>query len=398
MNAVSELKQLVIDETDQQAATEAARAAAFDVLIAAITERRDEFDRIKHIPRDIVALMKKAGIFRASTPRLFGGDALAPHKFLGYIERIATADGSAAWVAAFGSANTYLAALPIETQRHIYASGPDQVYAAGLYPVQPAEAVDGGWRATGRWKFASGCMGADWIGVGIQGAPRPAGEPPAPVMMAVCPADEVEIVENWDVVGMQGTGSHDTRVENKFYASDWTCARGAPGLVDEPLNRYPTLAYQAQVHAACNIGLARAAIDLAVAAGGGAKIMPGAARLADRAYFRSEIAKCEARWRSARMFFYDAAERAWDAIEAGDKVSVELDNELRLSATHAAHTSAEVVQVAYRISGMGSIHKANRMQQIVRDTMVVTQHASLSESTYEATGGYFAKVDKGLAQ
>jgi alkylation response protein AidB-like acyl-CoA dehydrogenase len=144
--------------------------------------------------------------------------------------------------------------------------------------------------------------------------------------------------------------------------------------------------------------LARAAIDLAVAAGGGAKIMPGAAKLADRAYFRAEIARCEAAWRSARAFFYDAAGRAWHAIEAGDTVGVALDNELRLSATYAAHTCADVVHTAYRISGMGSIHKANRMQQIVRDTMVVTQHASLSESTYEATGGFYAKLDDGLAQ
>jgi indole-3-acetate monooxygenase len=376
---------------------QAAKAVAFDALLAAIEQRRADFDRLGHVPRDVVGLMKAAGIFRASTPRCFGGDAIPPHEFLDLIERIGMVDGSAAWVAAFGSANTYLAALPYETQRKMYSQSPDQVFAAGLYPVAKAERVDGGWRVSGRWKFASGCMGADWMGVGIQGVgPGRDGQPP-PVMMAVCPAAEIEIVPSWDVVGMQGTGSHDTRVQDKTFADEWTCARGAPGVIDEPLYRYPTLAFQAQVHAAVNIGLARAALDLAIAAGGAAKIMPGAARLADRAYYRTQLAQSEAQWRSARLFFYDAARRAWDVIAAGDKIQPELGNELRLSATHAAHTSAEVVQAAYRITGISAIQKTHRLQQIVRDSMVVTQHASLNESTYEATGSFFAQVDAGLA-
>ena len=143
-------------------------------LIAEVAARRDEFDRLSHVPRDVIGSMKRAGIFRAATPRRFGGDARPPHEFLRMVEAIAVADGSAAWVAAFGSANTYLAALPLETQRAIYADGPDQVFAGGLYPLQPALPVEGGLRVSGRWRFASGCMAADWIGVGISvDAPLP---------------------------------------------------------------------------------------------------------------------------------------------------------------------------------------------------------------------------------
>jgi alkylation response protein AidB-like acyl-CoA dehydrogenase len=134
---------------------------------------------------------------------------------------------------------------------------------------------------------------------------------------------------------MQGTGSHDTRVQDKFYSPDWICARGAAGLIDEPLYRYPVLSYQAEVHAAVNIGLARAALDTATEMSGGAKIMPGAAKLADRAYYRSELARGEAKWRSSRAFFYESSERAWDVLLAGNPIKPELENLLRLSATHA---------------------------------------------------------------
>ena len=363
-----------------------------DTLIVEVTARRDEFDQLGHVPRDIVATMKKAGIFRSGTPRKFGGEALAPAPFLAMVERISKADGSAGWVAAFGSANTYLAALPIETQRKIYASGPDQVYAGGLYPLQEAKAVPGGWEITGRWHFASGCKGADWIGVGIKDTSGPDDGTQKPALMAVMPASEIEIVDNWNVVGMQGTCSHDTRLKDKFVAHEWTCARGAAGLIDEPLYRYPALAYQAEVHAAVNIGLARAALDIVTDMAGGAKIMPGALRLSDRAYYKIKLGVSEAKWRSARMFFYDACEQAWEQIVAGNPVTEEIDMMLKLSATYAARVSMEVINDAYQAAGMAAIQRTHRLQRIVRDAMVVTQHAALSELNYESAGALFAKL------
>jgi Acyl-CoA dehydrogenases len=366
----------------------------FKTLLAEIAARRETFETLRHIPRDIVDLMKKARIFRSATPAKFGGDAIAPHHFLKMVDAIGTVDGSAAWIAAFGSANTYTAALPEEAQAIMYKDSPDQVFAGGLHPVHKAERVEGGWNVSGRWKFASGCMGADWIGVGIEGVPQ-GSEPDAPptVMMAVCPADEVEIIETWEVSGMQGTGSHDTTVTDKFYSDLWICERGAPGVIDEPLYRYPAMAYQAQVHAACNLGLARAAIEVAKSVSGAAKIAVGHSRLCDRPYFLQGLAECEAKLRGARAFFYEAAEQAWDSLMRGDPVSPEENNMLRLSATNAAQRGAEVVQRCYTIAGMGVISKHNPMQRHLRDAMVVTQHAAVTEVTIEAAGRVLAGLE-----
>ncbi|PRF31340.1 acyl-CoA dehydrogenase [Burkholderia multivorans] len=364
-----------------------------DAVIAEVERRRDEFDRLSHVPRDVIALMKRAGIFRAGTPKQFGGDALPPHEFVAMLERIAVADGSAAWVAAFGSANTYLAALPLDTQRMIYASGPDQVFAGGLYPLQPAQRVPGGYRVSGRWRFASGCKGADWIGVGIGGAASEGGGAPGKPFTAVFPAAEVEIVENWRVVGMQGTGSHDLALDDTFVADAWTFVRGGEPTVDEPLYRYPAVAYQAQVHAAVNVGLARAALDLLTAMSGATKTTTGAPRLGDRPYYRAGLAKAEADWRSARAFFYETAEQVWASLVAGRPVSPSQANLLRLSATHAAQVCAKVVMQAYQLAGTAAIYRENRLQQLVRDSIVVTQHAFLGEATYDGSGALFAGVD-----
>ena len=366
---------------------------SLDDLLEEIELRRDEFERITHIPRDMVAMMKRAGIFRASTPKRFGGDALPPNRFLHMLERIAIVDGSTAWVAAFGSANTYLASLPVETQSQIYQSGPDQVFAGGLYPLQKALPAPGGFIVNGRWRFASGCKGADWIGVGIGGTPANSGEAAAgKPFTAIFPASEVEIVESWDVVGMQGTGSHDLRLQNKFVDAQWTFVRGGTTLIDEPLYRYPAVAYQAQVHASVNIGLARAALDLLGDMSGVTQTTTGAPRLADRAYYRSGLAKAEAKWHSARAFFFESAEKAWKSIMDGDAVTPAQSNLLRLSATHAAQVCAEIVMQAYQMAGVAAIYRENRLQRLVRDSIVVTQHAFLGEGTYDAAGALFVGI------
>ncbi|XXE14476.1 flavin-dependent monooxygenase [Pseudomonas sp. Z1-14] len=362
---------------------------AFIELMDEVLKRRDEIHARRHVPKEIVSMMKAARIFRSATPVKFGGDALPPHHFLKMIDKLGEVDGSTAWVAAFGSANTYYAALPEEAQAVIYANGPDQVFAGGLYPVQQAKRVENGWIASGRWKFASGCMGADWISMGIQGRKGSSdmgGGGASEVLMAVAPAEDVQIIETWDAMGMRGTGSHDIQVEDRLFTDFWTCPRGARSIYDDSLYRYPLLAYQAQVHAACNLGLARAALNLAINMSGGAKIMPGAPRLVERAYFRTALAQGEARLRSARAFFYETAEKAWEELQHQEQLSVEAINLLRLSASHAAHASAETVQDCYRVVGMAAIQENHPMQRILRDCLVVTQHAALNDSTFENAG------------
>ncbi|MDZ5456300.1 acyl-CoA dehydrogenase family protein [Azohydromonas lata] len=366
------------------------KEAAFSDLIHLIKARRNDFQKLSHVPRDVVNAMKRAGIFRASTPKRFGGDALPATDFLKMVERIAEADGSAGWVAAFGSANTYLAALPLETQAMIYADGPDQVYGGGLYPLQPAQRVHGGWKVSGRWRFASGCKCADWLSVGI-GAAGPNGMAGKP-LAAVLPASRVEIIDNWDVVGMQGTGSHDLQLHNEFVADEWTFVRGGAVTVDEPIFRYPAVALQAQVHAAVNLGLAKAALEILIEMGGVGNATQGTSKLADRSYYRMALGRAQAHYLSARAFYYEATESAWDVLARGDELTLQQTNRVRLAATNAAHTCADVINSAYKLAGMSAIFNSNRLQWLVRDAMVVTQHATLSEATYDSAGAIFAGV------
>ncbi|MEH7094523.1 acyl-CoA dehydrogenase family protein [Neobacillus vireti] len=356
-------------------------------VLTEIRTRKDEFEEKRHVPRDMVEQLKKLGVYRAHTPRCFGGDAISPSEFLRLIEAISEADGSAGWVASFGSAAIYLAALPRETLARLYANGPDVSFAGGLFPVQPAKKVAGGWRVNGLWKFASGCKGADILGVGIG-----TGEGGKP-LTAVLKPEDVEIVENWEVLGMRGTGSHDLRVKDVFVPDEWTFVRGGLPSIEEPIYQYPSVAYAAQVLAVVNLGVARAALDeVSQMAAGGRSGITGAPKMADRAYLRISVAKAEASLRSARAFFYEATDMAWESIMRGDGVSTEQSSMLRLAAVQATRAGASAVQTAYMLSGTAAIYDGHPLQRYLRDAMVVTQHAFLSESMYDGAGSVFLGV------
>jgi len=345
-----------------------------------IRNRRDEFEAKRHVPRDMVEQLIQLGVYRALAPRCFGGDGLSPSEFLNLIESISEADGSTGWVASFGCSPIYLAALPRETIAQMYADGPDVVFAAGMFPVQPAEKVEGGWRVNGLWKFASGCMGADFLGVGIGTGKE--GKP----LIAVFEPKDVEIVENWEVIGMRATGSHDLRVNDAFVSDKWTFVRGSsPSTIDEPFFKYPAMAFSAQVLAVVNLGIARAALD-EVSKMASRTSFTGAPKIADRAYVRISLAKAEARLRSARAFFYEATDSVWETILKGDDVSAEQSSALRLSAAHAAREGANVVQSAYQLAGMPAIYNGHPLERHLRDAMVVPQHAFLHESMYDGAG------------
>lgn len=354
-------------------------------LLTEIRKRRDEFGQQRFVPREFIQKLKTLGVYRAGVPACFGGAELPPTDFLKLVERISEADGSVGWVASFGSATIYLAALPKETQAKLYAESPDVVFAGGLFPIQPATQTDDGWLVNGTWKFASGCKGADILGVGI-GASTP-GQQGFKPRTALLPPEKVEIVDNWDVMGLSGTGSHDLKVTNQIVPDEWTFIRGGKPSIEEPLYRYPSIAYAAQVLAVVNLGIARAAIrEIDEMAGGRRVAITGAPKLADRPYVRIEVAKAEAALRSVQGFFYDTTDDVFQSIKAGNDVTPEQVGLLRLTAVEAARAGNEIVQKMFSLAGTTAIYSSHPLQRYLRDAAVVKQHAFLSDGIYDGAG------------
>lgn len=372
MNAIQPLK------------SETARASALETLLNTARARRDEFTANQQISADVVDLMKQAGVYRAMVAKRFGGDEKSPADFLRLIETIAQADGSTGWVASFGFSAVYLSSLPIQTLETMYANGPDVVFAGGIFPPQKAIPVEGGLEVSGCWSWGSGCTGADLIGVGIkvEGGGSTGGLP----LIAVTPASNVEIVPNWDVIGMRGTGSHDMKLDKVVVPEDWTFVRGGKSSLDTPLYRYPSMPLAAQVLAVVGLGIARTALDQMIELAGGRTSITGQPTLADRAYVQSDIAKAEAALRSARAFFYEITEQAYATLVAGDDLSVETRALLRLASTNAARVGADITLDIYRMAGTTGVFADHWIAHLMQDAQVIPQHAFLADGTWQNAG------------
>ena len=81
---------------------------ALEPLLSEVATRSQDFEHQRHISDDIISRFKQVGVYRALVPKIYGGDECSPAQFCELIEQIATADGSAGWVASFGMSPFYL--------------------------------------------------------------------------------------------------------------------------------------------------------------------------------------------------------------------------------------------------------------------------------------------------
>ena len=357
-----------------------------DELCDEIRERAcsGEFDQQAYVSQDIIQKLKQLGVYRAFVPKRFGGDEISPRQFCELIERLSMADGSVGWVASFGMSPAYLGSLPEATLQELYKDSPDIVFAGGIFPPQSAELVDDCFMVNGRWKFSSGCKGADIVGVGI--APKKDNETQGLPRMAVLPAHKAKIEMTWDTVGLKGTGSHDLVVENVSVPEAWTFVRGEPSKLTEPFFKYPSLSLATQVLTVVGIGVAAAALDEFKKLAPGKASITGGAEIANRPVTQYEFSQAQAEFLAARNWFYQTMDVVWNEILAGRKPAAQQISDMRLSCTHAARVSARVARKMQMLAGMTAIYTNNPFSRFVNDTNVVTQHAFMGDNTLQNAG------------
>lgn len=355
-----------------------------DNVLAQIKQRAPEFQKLRHIPQDVVDQFKTLGVYRAFVPKRFGGDEKSPADFCRLIEDIATADASAGWVASFGVSATYLSTLPPETYAKIYGKNPDTVFAGAMFPPQVAKSVDGGYEVSGQWPWGSGVVGADLAGAGIKVEDQSTTLP----LIAVMPKSKIEIVDTWNTVGLRGTGSHDIKADKIVVPREWTFIRGSKPTMDDRVFRYPSMALASQVLAVVALGAARAALDF-LHESGSRKSVTGAPKPGARPYLQTEYAKAKGFYLGAQALFYDTLEEAYEELEHNDKVSRDTHIRLRLVASKAARDGAEAARMAFALGGSTVIEEGHPLVRHMLDAAGVAQHAFLSEGTWTAAGAAF---------
>src|SRR5215831_15319284 len=126
-----------------------------------IEQEADKFAKERRLTDDVVALMRRAGLFRIAFPKAWGGPEMDILSQCELMETLGYHDASAAWVAMICSDSGHYAARVDETAARELYPQLDLLTAGALAPVGQAHRTQGGYRVTGRWQFGSGCLHAD---------------------------------------------------------------------------------------------------------------------------------------------------------------------------------------------------------------------------------------------
>jgi indole-3-acetate monooxygenase len=387
------LKRVVPEESSpdrQTAASEwIARAREVAPIVAAAADR---IEREREIPEEILSALHGARMFRMLLPRWCDGGELDPATFLQVIEEIAKADASTAWCIGQASGTAMAAAyLKPEVARDVFGD-PCAVVASG--PSNGiAVAVDGGYRVTGSWLFASGAKHATWLGGHCfvheaEGTPRldPNGNPVERTVLF--PKEQAQFTDIWHVMGLNGTGSDQYAVQDLFVPHDYSYTRNAEADRREPgpLYRFTTFQLHGISFAGVALGIARATLDAFVALARQKTPRTAAYVLRDNAVIQAQVALGEAKLQSARIFLLHTLRELWDIAATSDRFTLEQRAQFRMAATYATHQARDVVDAAYHAAGATAIFQNNPFERRFRDVHTVSQQVQGHASNFEAVG------------
>ena len=364
--------------------------AALD-LAELIEANADDGERVRRLPLATVKALADAELMRMCVPEAYGGPEADPVTLVSAIEAVAQGDGAAGWCSMIASTTSSLASfLPEHSAREIYgerSSVTGGVFAPNGRGVATTQDGVDGFSVTGRWAWGSGTQHCRWITGGTNcddGTFR----------LCWFPQADVSFHDTWHTSGMRGSGSLDYSVNEVFVPTSRTIQPGVTRpVVTCPLSRFPNFTLLAAGVSAVGLGVARRALDELVDVAQGKKPQFSSRTLAQSGYTQVEVARAEARLRAARAFLHDELATAWAVAVAGGGVSLEARTGIRLAATHAATTGADVADVAFTLAGGTAVYDTSPLGRCLRDAHVVTQHIQTAPKLNETIGKILLGVD-----
>jgi len=356
-----------------------------------IAARGEEIEQHGTLPLDIVDAIRPSQAFRQYVPKDLGGPDITAWEGLEVIEEYAYHDGSTGWSVAISSTSSLMASyLPQEWGDLIFGD-PRSITGGFAQPNGKATPVDGGLKVSGQWQWGSGTRHATWIGGGCRlvdengkFSPRADG---LGIPYAFFELDDVEFIDTWSVSGLGGTGSLDYAVVDAFVPEGrWVQIGVDEPTRDNPFTRFSFYGLLALGIGATAAGIGRRSIDELVLLASEKRPQGSSRPLRDRSPIQADTAIAEAKMRSAWHFVQETVEAAWaDALE-GKPATDESRRSLRLAATHATQTAAEVAEIMYKAAGGAAVYRTSPIQRCFRDAFVATQHAMVAPRTFEVAG------------
>lgn len=384
-------------------ASAAIQADEFDEILNAAIELkpviesyRAEIESGRRLPLELVDILKKAGMFRMTMPREWGGAELDPISQVKVIETLAEANASVGWCVMIGGDNGYFSSfLDMKVAREMFRDV-NAVTGSALSQTGKAVRVEGGYMVSGRWPFSSGCQHSTWLlggckvydGDTLQTRP---GDIPE-TRQVFLPAEAVTILDTWNTIGLRGSGSHDFTVDNYFVPEEQTFSFQELKVYNpKPLYQFP-MAFMFNF-AAVPIGTAQAAMNALIDAGEKpsrqvtleGRFVP-VRQLREESFVQDAVGRASGLIGAARAYLYNVVEDIWDTIQAGHEPSPIQAAQFQSMNVQVFGMCLDAVELMFKARGGSSVYSGSVLETCLRDMHTMDQHVMSSLRAYAQSG------------
>lgn len=339
-----------------------------DEIGPALRESGEESERLGRLAPRAEDALRQTGLFHMASPHEIGGSGLSRTGQMIILSCLAEYDSSSAWVTMVrNTATAGIARTLGEAGRDLIFGTNPRSTASGVAAADGvATRVEGGYNVTGRWRFCSGIHGADWVicaaTVGPQNADR---------IEVVVPRAHVVVHDDWNVIGMRGTGSAGFSMSDEFVPDALVNAHDVELPGAEGVDVYE--------HSAIAIGLGRRALRLLRGGLASRTIKAG-----DREVVQAELGRAFVTLASAEMLaLHDVV-----AIDESDVATHSPESVTRLQAiaTYATEVALDIARIALRRGGGRALYLPNEIERAMRDLTAAQAHVLVSDINYGAHG------------
>ena len=353
-------------------------------LVPLLADRAPAAAAARQLPAETIADYHAAGILRILQPRRFGGQQRRFSLFSRIVEELTYGCASSAWVYAVLAEHQWIIAqYPEQAQIDVWGDDPEAVASSSLAPRAAARRITGDWRLSGRYSFSSGCDYAQWA---ILGAFLGEMGDPRHIAYLLVPLAEVEIVDDWRVLGLAGTGSkslvlHDVFIpEHRCVMVSDLFAGTPPGALvhpDYPVLRAPRGFLVSYSLPPVAIALGRRALDIACAALAG-RVSRGVTKVAESEVAQMAIGEAAAAIDVATVLLHTGRESSTAAVSSGRRITGAEALRARRDMTFAQHQVGWALERLCELSGARWLYDTDPLQEIRRDVMTILTHHAAS--------------------
>lgn len=353
-----------------------AKARALLPEIAAADGASDEG---RHVPDQVVEKMRASGLFGVVMPRNLGGSELGFADLVRVAAEFGSVSGSAAWVYGVLAGHSWLINLfPEQAQRDIM-SDPTTLIGTVFRLGGTVVEEGAGYRLTGgNGRFCSGIDYATWVIIG--NAVKKADGSMEPRFFVV-PKSEIEVVDDWQTLGMRGTGSRSIRIENCFIPAEYSCsladmlAGSTPGakVHKGAIYRMPFADLAPFSIVGAPLGMARGMVRQFAEELGAKMAHADPLDVAEQSATWARIAEAGAAVDAALALVIADAEMI-DRAQKPEDVSPLQRAAIPRNWAYAVQTARHAANRIFEASGGSAIYDSSAMQRLFRDVNSGAQH------------------------